>query len=179
VQLYSEENAPNSNLIGAIFNCSVYSGQQRNSLTVESSWLQWPVIRTYVDLRSILGLLSLALIPWPSPASIKIRVTQLITKTISRHGRAPSLDEVASLLDRSSSTLRRQLQHEGTSFQALKDAWRLQRAKELLQSEKPLTDIASILGFESNSVFSRAFKSWTGVAPSIFRATLYSSETCS
>jgi AraC-like DNA-binding protein len=117
-----------------------------------------------------LGLPALALIPWSSPVSTKHRVTQLITKAISRRGQAPSLDEVAMLLGRGPSTLRRQLRQEGTSFQSIKDEWRLQRAKELLQTESPLIEIADRLGFESNSVFSRAFKTWTGVAPSVFRA---------
>jgi AraC-like DNA-binding protein len=175
LQLCTPEGDSISSLVESIFNCDVSGGQRQSALAFEGSWLQRPVIRTYVDLRSILGLPSLALIPWPSPTSLKLRVNQLITKTISRHGQAPSLDEVASLLGCSSSTLRRRLQHEGTSFQAIKDTWRLQRATELLQSEKPLADIASILGFESNSVFSRAFKSWTGIAPSIFRSTKNSS----
>jgi AraC-like DNA-binding protein len=175
LQLRTPERDSISSLVESIFNCNVSVGQQQSALAFEGSWLQRPVIRTYVDLRSILGLPSLALIPWPSPISVKLRVAQLITKTISRHGQAPTLGEVASLLGRSYSTLRRQLQQEGTSFQAIKDEWRLQRATELLQSEKPLADIASILGFESNSVFSRAFKSWTGIAPSIFRNTQNSS----
>lgn len=165
--------------IEEIFDCTFSSNHQQSALVFHSLWLQFPVIRTYADLRFVLGLPSLALIPWPSPASIRFRVTQLITKTISRHGQAPSLGEVASLLGRSSSTLRRQLQQEGTSFQRLKDAWRLQQAKELLQSERPLAEIASTLGFESNSVFSRAFKSWTGVAPSMFRAIQNPSKSTS
>lgn len=176
LQLCTQQGDTISSFVESIFNCNVSGGQQKNAVAFEGSWLQRPVVRTYVDLRSILGLPSLALIPWPSPTSLKLRVTQLITKTISRHGQAPSLDEIASFLGCSSSTLRRRLQHEGTSFQAIKDTWRLQRATELLQSETPLADIASILGFESNSVFSRAFKSWTGIAPSIFRDTLDPSE---
>jgi AraC-like DNA-binding protein len=175
LQLCTPQGDSISSVVESIFNCDVSGGQQENALVFEGSWLQRPVIRTYVDLRSVLGLPSLALIPWPSPISLKLRVAQLITKTISRHGQAPALGEVASLLGRSYSTLRRQLQQEGTSFQAIKDEWRLQRATELLRSEKPLADIASILGFESNSVFSRAFKSWTGIAPSIFRNTQNSS----
>jgi AraC-like DNA-binding protein len=175
LQLCDPQGDSIRSFVESIFNCNIPGGQQQNALAFEGSWLQRPVIRTYVDLRSILGLPSLALIPWPSPISLKLRVAQLITKTISRHGQAPALGEVASLLGRSYSTLRRQLQQEGTSFQAIKDEWRLQRATELLRSEKPLADIASILGFESNSVFSRAFKSWTGIAPSIFRNTQNSS----
>jgi AraC-like DNA-binding protein len=175
LQLCTPQGDSISSFVESIFNGNVSGGQQQIALAFEGSWLQRPVIRTYVDLRSILGLPSLALIPWPSPIALKLRVAQLITKTISRHGHAPALGEVASLLGRSYSTLRRQLQQEGTSFQAIKDEWRLQRATELLQSEKPLADIASILGFESNSVFSRAFKSWTGIAPSIFRNTQNSS----
>jgi AraC-like DNA-binding protein len=49
----------------------------------------------------------------------------------------------------------------------------LRRDLALARVEKPidsLTDIASGLGYSDFSAFFRAFKSWTGMAPSEYRA---------
>ena len=38
--------------------------------------------------------------------------------------------------------------------------------------DMPLSEIALRLGYSEQSVFSRAFRSWTGVAPSVYRKDL-------
>lgn len=175
VRLTEGEKPPFARLIETLFNCEIQPGSYRTAIVVDSAILIRPLVRVYRDLRSILALPSLALIPWSPPIAIKSRVTQLIAKAISRHGRAPALDEIAFQLQRSSSSLRRQLHQEGTSFQLLKDTWRQKQAEHLLKNPiNSLDYIASRLGFECTSVFSRAFKSWTGMAPSRFRETLRS-----
>lgn len=158
--------------IELLFNCDPQFSD-RNAIAIDSAMLHRPLVRIYSDLRSILALPTLALIPWPSGKSIANIVTQLIAKAISRHGHAPALDEIAFQLHRSSSSLRRQLHQEGTSFQMIKDTWRQEQAEHLLQNPANTLDyIASRLGFECTSVFSRAFKAWTGIAPSRFRQAL-------
>jgi AraC-like DNA-binding protein len=158
-------------LVEHIFQCSVSGNAMVATLTIDLAWLERPVLRTHRELRPILGLPSLALIPCLPIVSFKSRITQLIEKSIDRHGITPSLSEVAYLLRLSPSTLRRQLHREGSSFQAIKDQWRQERATKLLhETGATLDDIAGQLGFEGSSVFSRAFKSWTGNSPSIFRA---------
>ncbi|HSB95478.1 MAG TPA: helix-turn-helix transcriptional regulator, partial [Spongiibacteraceae bacterium] len=85
----------------------------------------------------------------------------------------PGLEAVAHLLNQSVSTLRRNLLREDTSFQAVMDRLRMQRSKELLaETELTIDDIADILGFSAPSVFSRAFKGWTGYPPSKYRLTI-------
>ncbi|MGH7460394.1 MAG: helix-turn-helix transcriptional regulator [Longimicrobiales bacterium] len=46
---------------------------------------------------------------------------------------------------------------------------RIERAKRLLRSDRPLTDIALALGFYDQSHFTRVFKHWTGETPAAFR----------
>jgi AraC-like DNA-binding protein len=158
-----------SKQLGSLFNCEARIGSEQLGLIIDKSWLDRPVVRAYRDLRAVLSLPSLALIPWPAPVQAKDKVMQLLIKTMSRHGRTPTLPEIALLLGYGSSSLRRQLRQEGTSFQSIKNRWREQLAKELLCGSFPLVDIAPLVGFDSSSVFSRAFKSWTGMAPSTFR----------
>jgi AraC-like DNA-binding protein len=162
-----------SSAIQAAFNCELKFESDETGIAFEHALLDRPVVRTYKDLRFILALPTLALIPWSPVSSIGGRVTQLIAKAISRHDQAPTLDEVSFQLGRSSSSLRRQLHHEGTSFQTIKDTWRKEQAEKLLMNpENTVEFIASRLGFECSSAFSRAFKLWTGISPSQFRQAL-------
>ena len=75
-------------------------------------------------------------------------------------------DRVASQLNRSSSTLQRQLQTEKTSYRQVLDDTRRKLAERYLgEGELPLSEIAYLVGFADQSNFSRAFKRWTGHSP--------------
>ncbi len=81
-----------------------------------------------------------------------------------------SLAEVAAELGYSERGLRRQLERSGTSYRALVEQMREQRARDLLAGgTQPIKAIAFGLGFESSSNFARSFKRWTGLTPKAFR----------
>ena len=81
----------------------------------------------------------------------------------STPGKLPSLDMASSALGVSVSTLCRQLDTMGQSYQAIKDEFRFRLAREyLLDGGMPPKEVAYRLGFNSPSTFSRAFKSWAG-----------------
>ncbi|MBP7001080.1 AraC family transcriptional regulator [Amaricoccus sp.] len=83
---------------------------------------------------------------------------------------AVSLDAVAQAIDVSTRTLQRELRQRGTDFRSLRDAIRMQRARELLRgSGIPVTEIAAELGYSTPSNFARAFRKAVGVAPDAFR----------
>lgn len=83
----------------------------------------------------------------------------------------PTAEDVAAQLNLSVRTLHRQLKEEGVSLQKLKnDARREHAMKLLLQTRKPIKQIAAAVGFDSEKSFARAFREWVGVAPSAFRA---------
>ena len=70
----------------------------------------------------------------------------------------------------SARTLHRQLKEEGASLQALKDAVRFERAKDLLnRSDKPIKQVATAVGFKNEKSFIRAFRLATGTSPAAFR----------
>lgn len=169
VDLIEHCHGDSGSLASQLFQCVVSTGEFA-SLSFNQRWLSRPILRTYKELRAILALPSLALIPWLPTGSIRSHVWQLMSKSMSRHGLMLSLKEAAYFLDRSPSTLRRQLVREGTSFQTIKNEWRQQQAEELLQTTQyTLEKISGLLGYENTCVFSRAFKSWTGLAPSAYR----------
>jgi len=67
-------------------------------------------------------------------------------------------------------TLQRRLSAEKTSFTRLLREWRLRHAtRMLLETEAPIIEIAMELGYEDSSNFARAFRTYTGCAPSTFR----------
>ena len=82
----------------------------------------------------------------------------------------PALPDVVSALHLTRRTLQRRLDEEGTSFSALLNEVRLERARDLMRrSGWQNGEIARALGFDDASAFSRAFKSWTGTSPRKYR----------
>ena len=79
---------------------------------------------------------------------------------------------LAASLNLSRSSLQRRLREEGSTYRALLQEVRCDLAERMLSdSSKTLNEISFLLGFGDLSAFSRAFKRWTGVAPSSFRAS--------
>jgi AraC-like DNA-binding protein len=76
---------------------------------------------------------------------------------------------VSKRLNRSASTLQRQLQDEGLTYREVLESTRRTLAKEYLTDGKySLAQIAYMLGFSDQSNFSRAFKRWTSKSPKQF-----------
>jgi AraC-like DNA-binding protein len=103
-----------------------------------------------------------------------VRVTQvarLLTQKLK--GSAPGLDEIARELAMSSRNLQRSLRDAGTTYQALLDDVRRDLAiRHLANPTTSASQVGFLLGFSEPSAFHRAFRRWTGKAPSAYRATL-------
>lgn len=75
-------------------------------------------------------------------------------------------ETVARRLNRSLSTLQRQLQAEGLSYRKLIDQTRHNLARAYLGDKRfSQAEIAYLLGFSDQSSFSRAYRRWTGKSP--------------
>jgi AraC-like DNA-binding protein len=84
--------------------------------------------------------------------------------------RAMGLDEAAREMHLAPRTLHRRLADEGTSFRAIKDTLRRDRALALLaRPGGSVARVAAELGYSEPSAFFRAFQGWTGEAPSAWR----------
>ena len=87
------------------------------------------------------------------------------------HEAYPRIEWVAAKLGTTRRSLQRRLAAHGTTFLRLAEETLLRRAKVLLyDGRKPITDIALELGYAEPAHFTRAFRRWTGVAPSVYRA---------
>jgi AraC-like DNA-binding protein len=75
-------------------------------------------------------------------------------------------ETVARRLNRSLSTLQRQLQAEGLSYRKVIDQTRHSLARAYLGDKRfSQAEIAYLLGFSDQSSFSRAYRRWTGQSP--------------
>ncbi len=83
----------------------------------------------------------------------------------------PALEQVAEKLGISSRTLKRRLQELDSSFLQVLDQVKQQDAEQLLSNtEMDIQQVASTLGYENPTNFTRAFKKWTGTTPSEFKS---------
>lgn len=81
-----------------------------------------------------------------------------------------TVDDVAHEMHTSPRTLARHLAAEGSTFQQIKDKLRRDMAIEWLNKTRtPVSTIGLNLGFEDATAFNRAFRSWTGSAPGVYR----------
>lgn len=79
---------------------------------------------------------------------------------------------VAESLYMSPRTLQRRLSDENTTYKKVLEETRRQLAEKFIQDHSlTLNEITYLLGFSEISSFSRSFKRWTGMAPTVYRCT--------
>ncbi|WP_374690560.1 AraC family transcriptional regulator [Accumulibacter sp.] len=82
----------------------------------------------------------------------------------------PSAPAVAHSLGLSQRSLQRRLAALGLTFQSVVDETRHELARRYLDDPgKSITEITFLLGFSEQSAFTRAFRRWSGMAPSSYR----------
>lgn len=151
---------------GVMFSSQVNFGAQATSIRFESRCLD-------IDIAQDSASLSTFLRTAPQSVFLKYRNEQGWAARVRRRMRAvprgqawPTLSEVAAEFQVTSSTLRRHLEREGSSYQGLKDQLRRDAAIGLLaQGQHSVGEVGHLLGFHEASAFHRAFKKWTGVSP--------------
>ena len=80
---------------------------------------------------------------------------------------------VSSRLNRSTSSLQRQLQSEGLNYRDVLESTRRSLAENYLRDKKhSYAQIAYLIGFSDQSNFSRAFKRWTSLSPKQYQESL-------
>lgn len=82
----------------------------------------------------------------------------------------PHREDIAHALNISVRTLQRNLHTAGMSYRELTEQARIGAARqELLGTDRPMHEIAFLLGYSDARVFRRAFQRWTGSTPVDFR----------
>jgi len=139
-------------------------------LLFPSRWLQRPIVGADPLLHRLLK---------DRAALDRSQVSPVLHNDVRRAIRALLMtgeccrEAVAHRLNMHPRTMVRRLNETGTTYQALLDDMRAQIAKQLLHDTRsPVSRIAASLGFGDPTVFTRAFRRWTGLSPREFRAAL-------
>ncbi|MEM1030342.1 MAG: AraC family transcriptional regulator ligand-binding domain-containing protein [Myxococcota bacterium] len=153
----------------AFFGTRVRFGADRALLVVSRASWQAPLSRREPRLRDVLARHADALLRQVRPDDGLAPVRKAIQNQLPQG--PPTLGGVAKALAKSSRTLQRRLSEAGTSFQTLVDEERNAAARAYLADPRlGLDEVAFLLGFSEASAFSRAFKRWTGMSPTQYRA---------
>ncbi len=151
----------------AHFQCPVSFGHKRNEILFDKSLLDAPLPQRDMETSSYCREQCKRLLEKLSrQGSFIDKVRQLI---VASPGYFPTVDEVAAKLDYTARSLRRHLEKEGSSYQKLLNEIRWELARNYLQTDMPIEQIADMLGYGETCNFSHAFKRWQGVSPKEFR----------
>ena len=146
-----------------------------NAATFDARLLDWPVPNADVSLYPVLCRHAEQLLAQrhgevhaDGARGIEAQVRSAIVAGL-RHG-AAKLATIAAALAVTPRTLQRKLADAGTSFQAVLDQVRFGLARDYLrQPELSLVDIAFLLGYQEQSAFNHAFRTWAGTNPGAWR----------
>ena len=155
-------------MVETIFRCPVRYRQRWTGLSIPLEILDQP-LRTAdpAAFEHAEALCERELESMSCDSTITARVRRLM---LFRQVNFPSLDMTARMLNMTPRTLHRRLKKEGTSFQEILDTVRHALAMEYLKSRDiTIQELAYTLGYGDTANFRRAFKRWTGVAPSLVR----------
>jgi AraC-like DNA-binding protein len=105
----------------------------------------------------------------PETGILRSRIRSMFLET---PGALPDIKTASAALGMSVSTLFRQLETHGQSYQSIKNEFRFDLAREYLRSgHMVVKQIAYLLGYSTPSGFSRAFKDWSGQTVGEFLAS--------
>jgi AraC-like DNA-binding protein len=160
----------NGNLLERHFGCRVTTRGTQNAIVFRARDRRCPFITRNAELLEML-------VPQFDEALKQRRddsFVDLVRGAVQQRltGHRPSVDDIARDLHLSSRTLQRRLQELGWSYQRVLDEARRQTARYYLgNSVLELSEAAYLLGYEDYNSFVRAFRSWEGVPPGLWRET--------
>lgn len=154
-----------------LFDAPVIAGGRCYRFEFDAALLRRAVVRQPRELEGFLHSFPCDILGRSTERPLLAQIQTLLQAAIYQGAPAPEATAVANALGMSTTTLRRQLAAAGVGFRQLRENALQQAAKESLsQTRQPVEQIALRLGFSDGTAFRRAFRRWTGVAPSEWRA---------
>ncbi|HMI91607.1 MAG TPA: AraC family transcriptional regulator ligand-binding domain-containing protein [Polyangiales bacterium] len=165
---FSHAPPPYAELFPTLFFAPTRFGCEHNALVFPAAMLEQPMRDADSLLHSVLTRLAdQELAALASQSAFPTKVRDAIEAELAA---GAALDAVAERLHISASGLRSRLRQHGTTYSALLDGLRRERAKHALrQTQLSFAEVAHDLGFAHPPAFHRAFRRWFGVTPSAYR----------
>lgn len=154
----------NASTLESIFGTNISHGHSISTIEFDADLLDRRAYRA-ASTNGGIGGEDEPLVPNESDNLAKIA---LVTE-LALHEGYPRIDWVAAKLDTTGRSLQRHLNAHGTTFNRLVEDVLFRRAKDLLQTRRPITDIALGLGYSDLPHFTRAFRRWSGMTPRAYR----------
>jgi AraC-like DNA-binding protein len=155
-----------------MFGAPIAYGETENYLAFDAADLGRKVIRSAEDLAGEIDHIAYdPLFCFRAGTTLAARLRSMLLDRAERGEPVPGSVAAAGLLGISVSTLSRRLRRENTTFLKLKSECQRDVARQLLRHDTlTMAEIAARLGFVDARSFRRAFRDWTGMLPSAFRA---------
>lgn len=154
-----------------VFGIPVRFGAQSNAIVIPSAQLAAPMLRADSRIARAFELRAAHLLQKLKRVDATAeRVRELVSHHLDS-GQV-TMAWTARRLAMSVPTLRRHLEAEGTTYREIVDELRRHFAeRELRDGSTSVGELAFLLGFANVGAFHRAFKRWTGIAPTRYRVT--------
>jgi len=144
-------------------------GMPHNALVVPRSGLDLPMSQANAGVHAAFELYAQEVSKRVQPGDVSGKVRDLVIAHL--RGGELSMEAIARRLAMSVATLRRRLEHEGTTHSDIVDAVRKDLARRYLGDQQlAITEVAFLLGYSNVTAFHKAFKRWMAMTPAEFRA---------
>jgi len=155
-----------------VFKCPVHFGHKHNSMTLDLSIGNVPVLMANPGLLDYFERYAQEFI---AGLERKDATTQAVTKIILANldNENLSIRSVAKEMAMSVRTLQNRLSAEGVVFSDLMCDIRQRLAKRYLSEDYTVEQITYLLGFSEPSSFRKAFKKWLGMTPREYREQVF------
>jgi len=170
---FQHERVHDDRELARVFGCPLVFGAAEGEMRIPSSVLPLPHVRGDSTVLAVLSRYAESLIAsLPAQGSLLARVSSAIARRMATE--LPTLGTTASDVRIPERTLQRRLADEGVSHSSLVDEVRRNLAlKYIGDAHVSITEIGYLLHFADPSVFSRAFKRWTGESPVAYRKRFF------
>lgn len=150
-----------------MFRCPVHFSAEHNQLLLPADRVDRPLESASPELAAANEAIAQRLLAAREPSDWGQRVQRLLTERLPQGD--PGEAAIAEALHLSLRSLQRKLAEQGTRYGELLQQTREALARQyLVEGRHSVSEVAYLLGFGDASSFSRAFKRWTGSAPSQF-----------
>ena len=149
------------------FKTSLSFDAERNGVLFQARWMQQPVMGADPKQHSLLQK-QVDQLEHHYSDDFAEQVRRVLHPALL--AQQASADNIASLFSIHQRTMHRRLNACSTNFQKLADESRFEIARQLLEnSSMKLSQIAETLDYADASAFTRAFRRWSGMTPSLWR----------
>lgn len=152
-----------ADILEEYISCPVKYGQERQAMIFDKTLLDWPVITAKRELLPIMEDFINELQFGQDNRSLSGSVYKILLANFPE--KDFDLQYIASKLNMSERNVQRKLKTEKTSYQEILNNIRIELSKKYLKRKIPFIEIASLLGFESQSAFNKFIRKQFGSTP--------------